>query len=234
MQENDLRLTLARQQLADMVTAESDQLTLMQDQVARLQAIVALQRQRVAAMRVVASETGQLQALPLELGQWVNPGMELARIAQAGRLKALLRVPEAQAKDVLPGQMATIDTHNGLANGVVARVEPGSLNGAVLVEVTLDGPLPAGARPDLSIDGTLQIAMRVNVLSIDRPAMADAGGTMNLFKVERNGKEAVRVRVKLGVASSTAIEVVDGLRAGDLVVVSDMAAWDSSARLRLK
>jgi hypothetical protein len=206
----------------------------MQEQIARLRDIVASQRLRVTSMHVVAGEAGQLQVLPLELGQWVNPGMELARIAQPGRLKAVLQVPDVQAKDITVGQRVAIDTHNGIVQGRVMRANPSSQNGTVTVEVALDGALPAGTRSDLSVDGTIEIARLTNVLYVGRPPYGDPETSVGLFKLEPGGKEAVRVRVKLGRGSASSIQVMNGLAAGDHVIISDMSSWDNALRVRVR
>ncbi|MFL5604929.1 MAG: efflux RND transporter periplasmic adaptor subunit [Gemmatimonadaceae bacterium] len=228
------RLDLERRRLQDVAGSEREQLALMQDQVARLREIVAAQRRRVTAMRVVAGESGQLQVLPLELGQWVNPGMELARIAQPGRLKAVLRVPDVQARDIALGQRAVIDTRSGIVSGHVQRTDPSSQNGTVTVEVALDGVLPAGTRSDLGVDGTIEIARLTNVLHVGRPPYGDPGASVGLFKVGTDGKDAVRVPVKLGRASANAVQIVHGLAAGDRVIISDMSSWDNVSRMRIR
>jgi multidrug efflux pump subunit AcrA (membrane-fusion protein) len=232
------RLEIERKRLDEMKSSESSQIKLMEDQIGRLRAIVDAQRQRVASMHVVAGETGQLQMLgnptQLELGQWVNPGMELARIAQPGKLKAVLRVPETQAKDIAIGQTASIDTRNGIVPGHVMRADPSAQNGTVTVEVALDGPLPPGTRSDLSVDGTIEIERLKDVLYVGRPAYGQPDNTVGLFKLTPDGKEATRVNVKLGRASVNTIEVVSGLNVGDKVIISDMSQWDNVSRVRLK
>jgi HlyD family secretion protein len=228
------RLDLERRRLQEVAGSEREQLALMQDQVTRLREIVAAQRRRVTAMRVVAGESGQLQVLPLELGQWVNPGMELARIAQPGRLKAVLHVPDVQARDIALGQRAAVDMRSGVINGHVMRTDPSSQNGTVTVEVALDGALPAGTRSDLGVDGTIEIARLTNVLSLGRPPYGDPGASVGLFKLGTDGREAVRVPVKLGRASASTIQVVSGLAAGDKVIISDMSAWDNVSRMRIR
>jgi multidrug resistance efflux pump len=228
------RLDLERQRLSEMTRTEAEQLVLMQDQIARLRTIVAAQRARVSSMHVVAGEAGQLQVLPLENGQWVNPGMELARIAQPGRLKALLRVSEAQASDVSVGQHSLIDTHNGVVEGHVVRSDPSSQNGTVAVEVALDGAPPPKTRSDLSVDGVIEIARLTNVLNVSRPANGDVDGSVTLFRLSADGREANRVRVKFGRASASTIQVVSGLNAGDRIITSDMSNWDNLSRVRIK
>lgn len=232
------RLDLERQRYADMEASQKQQLDLQQQQIDGLKQILQEQKNRVASMRVTAGESGQLLSLgnpQLELGQWVNSGIELARVAQPGRLKAVLRVPETQAKDVAVGQRATIDLHNnGIIEGHVIRSDPSSQAGTVTVEVALDGPLPNGARSDLSVDGTIEIDRLKDVLYVGRPAYGQAESTVGLFKVEKGSGYADRVNVKLGRASVNTIEVVNGLAVGDSVIISDMSTWDNTSRVRLK
>ena len=239
-QVNELkrRLDLERQRYADMQASQKQQLDLQQQQIDGLKQILQEQKNRVAKMRVTAGESGQLLSLgnpQLELGQWVNSGIELARVAQPGRLKAVLRVPETQAKDVAVGQRATIDLHNnGIIEGHVIRSDPSSQAGTVTVEVALDGPLPQGARSDLSVDGTIEIDRLKDVLYVARPAYGQAESTVGLFKVLKNSGFAERTNVKLGRASVNTIEVVSGLSVGDSVIVSDMSTWDNTSRVKLK
>ena len=232
------RLDLERQRYADMQSSQKQQLDLQQQQIDGLKQILQEQKNRVAKMRVTAGESGQLLSLgnpQLELGQWVNSGIELARVAQPGRLKAVLRVPETQAKDVAVGQRATIDLHNnGIIEGHVIRSDPSSQAGTVTVEVALDGALPQGARSDLSVDGTIEIDRLKNVLYVARPAYGQAESTVGLFKVLKNSGFAERTNVKLGRASVNTIEVVSGLSVGDSVIVSDMSTWDNTQRVKLK
>jgi HlyD family secretion protein len=232
------RLDLERQRYKDMEAAQKQQLDLQQQQIDGLKEILKEQRNRVASMRVTAGESGQLLTLgnpQLELGQWVNSGIELARVAQPGRLKAVLRVPETQAKDVMVGQRATIDLHNnGIIEGHVIRTDPSSQAGTVTVEVGLDGALPNGARSDLSVDGTIEIDRLKDVLYVGRPAYGQAESTVGLFKVEKNNGYAFRTNVKLGRASVNTIEVVNGLAVGDSVIISDMSTWDNTTRVKLK
>lgn len=232
------RLELERARYADMQASQKQQLDLQQQQIDGLKQILAEQRNRVASMRVTAGEAGQLLTLgnpQLELGQWVNSGIELARVAQPGKLKAVLRVPETQAKDVAVGQHAIIDLHNnGTVEGHVIRADPSSQAGTVTVEVALDGPLPQGARSDLSVDGTIEIERLKNVMYVGRPAYGQAESTVGLFRVEKNTGYASRVNVKLGRASVNTIVVDGGLALGDSVIISDMSAWDNTSRVRLK
>lgn len=232
--EAEKRQQLEQQRLDEMNASAQDQIRLNEEQIARLSSIVQEQKMRVSSMHVIAGESGVLQTLPLELGQWVNPGMELARVQQPGRLKAVLRVPETQARDIAIGQKATIDTRNGVVNGHVIRQDPSSQQGTITVEVAIDDSLPKGARADMSVDGTIEIERLPNVLYVGRPAYGSAESTVGLFKISDDGKEASRVNVKLGRASVNAIEVVQGLAVGDSVIISDMSQWDNVSRVRIK
>jgi multidrug efflux pump subunit AcrA (membrane-fusion protein) len=158
----------------------------------------------------------------------------LAKIAQPGRLKAVLKIPETQVTDVTLGQPVSVDTRNGIAKGHVMRIYPSSDAGTVTVEVSFDGPLPRGARPQLSVDGTIEIERLKNVVFMGRPAYGQAGSTVGIFRLTPDGKYAERVNVKLGVSSVNTIEVKDGLKPGDVVIISDMSAWDAQSRVRLK
>jgi HlyD family secretion protein len=232
--EQTSRLAAERSRLQVMDGAMAQQIALQRSEVQRARAIAEFQRARVASMRVSAPEDGVLQTLPLELGQWVVPGQVLATVAQPGRLKAVLRVPETQARDVVIGQPVDIDTRNGIAKGHVMRVDPSVQNGTVTVEVALEGTLPRGARPDLSVDGTIEIERLPDVLHVGRPAYGQGESTVGLFKLDGDGKYATRVPVKLGRSSVTTIEVVQGLKVGDRVITSDMSQWDNVERVKLK
>lgn len=219
----------------EMITASiTPQLEAQRKQVERLAAISAFQRGQVASMRVQAGANGVVQELPLEVGQWVTSGMTLAVVAQPGRLKAVLRIAETQARDVVPNQPALIDTRNGVAKGRVMRVDPAVQNGTVTVEVALDGGLPPGARPDMSVDGTIEVERLSNVTHVGRPVDGTAEGTAQLFRLEPDGQHAVRVPVRLGRGSADAVEILSGLKAGDRVILSDMSEWDDHARVRLR
>ncbi|MEK7400936.1 MAG: HlyD family efflux transporter periplasmic adaptor subunit [Gemmatimonadota bacterium] len=234
------RQQLEAQRLAEMDTSAKEQLKLNLEQLDRLGAIAREQQNRVRSMRVVAGETGVLQnlgpvgGLTLELGQWVNPGMELARVTQPGRLKAVIRVPETQAKDILVGQKASIDTRNGIVPGHVMRIDPASQGGTVTVEVAIDGELPKGARADMSVDGTIELERLPNVLHVGRPAYGSPESTVGIFKISEDGSEATRQNVKLGRASVNTVEVQAGLSIGDVIIISDMSQWDAVQRVRLK
>ena len=240
VRELQTREKIERDRLEEMNASAKEQLVLNKEQVTRLSAIVAEQMNRVKSMRVVAGENGVLQnlgpqgGLQLELGQWVNPGMELARVAQPGRLKAVIRVPESQARDIAVGQKATVDTRQGVVAGRVMRIDPAAQQGTVTVEVSIEGELPRGARADMSVDGTIELERLPNVLYVGRPAYGSAESTVGLFKISADGKEASSVPVKLGRASVNTVEVLAGLSVGDSVIISDMTTWDNVSRVRLK
>ncbi|CAA9311407.1 MAG: RND efflux system, membrane fusion protein, partial [uncultured Gemmatimonadaceae bacterium] len=232
--EQGARFQAEQERLAVIGGAEARQIELQRRELERARAIARFQADRVASMRVAAPESGVLQTLPLELGQWVVPGQVLATVAQPGRLKAVLRVPETQARDVVIGQPVSVDTRNGLAAGRVSRVDPSVQNGTVTVEVALTGALPRGARPDLSVDGTIEIERLDDVLHTGRPAYGQSESTVGLFRIDPDGTHATRVAVKLGRSSVTTTEVVQGLQVGDRVIISDMSQWDNVERVKLK
>ncbi len=232
--ELETREVLERQRLAVLISTGKRQLALQRGQVGRLQAISRFQSERVASMRVRAGETGVLQELPLQLGQWVNPGMLLARIAEPGRLKAVLRVPETQARDVAVAQTASIDTRNGVVRGRVVRIAPASQSGTVEVEVMLVGELPRGARAEQAIDGTIEVERLPDVLYVGRPANAQAESTIDLYRLAADGKTAERVRVQLGPVSVSTIQVRRGLSVGDKVIVSDVGTAEGAKSVRIR
>jgi HlyD family secretion protein len=197
-------------------------------------AVADLRRSQLDALRVRAGIAGVLQSVPVEVGQRVSPGTNLARVAEPSRLKAVVRVPETLAKDVRIGLLARVDTRNGVVNGRVSRIDPAATAGTVAVDVTFDGSLPAGARPDLTVDGTIEIERLPNVLHVGRPAQANEQAALSLFRLSADGRTASRTRVQLGRASVNAVEIRDGLAEGDRVVLSDTSAWDGLDRLRLK
>ena len=231
--EQSARLAAERARLEVMDGSMARQIALQRSEVQRARSIAEFQAARVASMRVRAPEDGVLQTLPLELGQWVVPGQVLATLAQPGRLKAVLRVPETQARDVVPGQEVAVDTRNGIAKGRVVRVDPTVQMGAVTVDVALEGALPRGARADLSVDGTIEIERLPDVLHVGRPAAAQ-GESVELFRIEPDGKHAARVRVTLGRTSVNAVQVLQGLNRGDRVIISDMSQFENAARIKLQ
>ena len=233
-EELTTRVRLEKQKL-DLLTQTIDsQIAVQGRQVALLKTIAAFQRNVLASLAVRSPEAGVLQDLTLQLGQWVTAGTTLAKVVQPGALKAVLHIPETQAKDVQIGQVASIDTRNGIVPGHVSRKDPSAANGSVTVDVALDGPLPAGAVPDLSIDGTIQIERLKNVMSVGRPAYGAATGLVGLYKIVDNGTAAVRVQVQLGRSSVNTVEVIRGLTVGDKIILSDMSQWDAAERVKLK
>jgi multidrug resistance efflux pump len=226
--------------------AIDQQLALARENIQRLNAILRFQQDRVASMKVLAGETGQLLSLgtgqqELQLGQWILAGQTLATVAQPGKLKAVLRVPETQAKDVALNQRVDIDTraggggaNSGIIKGHVSRVDPTSVNGTVTVEVLFDQEPPRNARADLSVDGVIEIERLDDVMFVQRPAYGQAESTVGLFKLDPDGKTATRTNVKLGRSSVSTIEIVSGLQPKDKVIVSDMSQWDNVAKVRLQ
>jgi HlyD family secretion protein len=193
-----------------------------------------LRRQEVDQLRVRAGMTGVLEQVPVEVGQQVQPGTNLVRVADPSRLKAELRIAETQARDLTIGQIASVDTRNGFIPGKVIRIDPAAQNGTVTVDVALEGELPRGARPDLSVDGTIELERLDNVLFVGRPAFGQEQSTVGLFKLDQTTGEASRAQVQLGRSSVNTIEVLGGLAEGDQVVLSDMSAWDQFERIRLR
>jgi multidrug efflux pump subunit AcrA (membrane-fusion protein) len=227
------RLRIETERLTLMRDAIDSQISVQAAQVEQLQAIAANQRARLQSLQVRAPDPGVLQELTLQAGQWVPEGTTLAKVVQPGRLKAVLRIPESQAKDVQLGQPATVDTRNGVVQGRVARKDPSAQGGSVLVDIALDGPLPPGAVPDLSVDGTIQIERLSNVLHAGRPAMTGGTGLVSLFKLDGDD-HAVRVPVELGRSSVNTIEIVRGLEPGDRIILSDMTPYANAERVRIR
>ena len=209
------------------------QLAAEQAEVDRLRTIYQLRSDQVSDLRVRAGNTGVLQEVPLEEGQSVTPGTNLARVGDPSRLKAELRIAETQAKDILIGQPAAIDTRNGVIAGHVSRIDPAVQQGTVTVDVVLDGELPRGARPDLTVDGTIELERLENVIYVGRPVFGQEESVVSLFKLDPESDDAVRTRVSLGRSSVNTIEVLEGLEPGDQVVLSDMSQWDAFDRVRL-
>lgn len=228
------RLALERERLDLLERSTASRLEAQRRQVDRLMAIAEFQSTRLESMRVRASARGVVQDLTLEVGQWVMPGQALARVVEPGRLMAVLRVPETQARDVSVGQPVVIDTRNGIVPAHVRRIDPSVQQGTVSVEVALDGLAPRGARPDLSVEGTIQVDWIEETLYMGRPAYGQANSLVSLWKVIDGGRAAVRVPVRLGVSSVNTIEVVEGLVPGDVVILSDLSAHDGLDRIRLR
>ena len=227
------RLGIEEKRLEMTRSGIESQLAPQQADIAQRRAALDLRQQQLEDLRVKAGMPGVLQSVPVEVGAQVSPGTNLARVANPTDLKAELRIAETQTKDIRIGQDAEVDTRNGVVRGKVSRIDPASSGGTVGVDVTLEGELPQGARPDLSVDGTIRLEELNDIIYMGRPAFGQENSTVSLFKVQPNG-EAVRTTVKLGRSSVSTIEVVEGLQPGDEVVLSDMSTWDEYQRVRLQ
>lgn len=232
-----VRSQLEQGRLDDMQRSEAEQLALATQQIAGLRQIEAEQRRRQASLHVLAGQDGALHSLgtpKLELGAWVNSGAEIARIVRPGHLKAQLRVPEAEAKHVVVGQRADVDTHDGVVAGHVDGIDPVLRDGGIVVEVAFDGPVPPGARPDGGVQGVIVLEQLPRLTHLSRPAYGRTGGTVRLFRIRPNTGVAERVDVQMGRTTSTRAEIVRGLAVGDSVVVSDMSPYITEDRIRLR
>lgn len=230
-----IRNEIALEQLASRAEASRAQLAVQQSSVDQARAVLQLKRRQQDELRVRAGLGGMLQLVPVEVGQQVAPGTNLARVANPGRLKAEIKIAETQAKDIQIGQKAEIDTRNGVVAGRVARIDPSVQNGTRTVDVSLEGELPRGAVPDLSVDGTIELERLNDVLFMGRPAFGQEQSVVSLFKVDDNDTaSASRVQVKLGRSSVNTVEVLEGLKVGDRVILSDMSAWDAFDRVSLR
>ena len=232
-EELEGRLANEKKRLAILGDSVKAQLDASHVQISKLQATYELKRKQVQQLVIRAGTTGVLKEVNAEVGQRVAPGAVLAKVVQPWRLKAELKIPETQMKDITIGQDASIDTRNGVIEGKVMRIDPAAINGTVTVDVKLIGNLPAGARPDLSVDGTIEIERLQEVVYVGRPVFGQPNSQITLFRLEPDGKNASRVPVKLGRSSVNTIEIVDGLKVGDQVILSDMATWDAQNRIRL-
>jgi HlyD family secretion protein len=212
----------------------ASQLAVQQTMVDQARALYQLKQQQLAALHVTAGISGVLVDLPHQVGEHVAPGITLAKVVQPDQLKASLKIAETQARDIQIGQPASIDTHNGVIPGRVQRIDPAVQNGTVTVDVELTGPLPQGARPDLNVDGTIDLERLTDVLYVGRPALGNENSTLSLFKIDPDDKGATRVPVKVGRASVNSIQVLEGLKEGDNVILSDMSRWDNVDRIRLE
>ncbi len=229
------RLDFEQQRLDLLKGTIDEQLAAQEAQVRRLRSIAEFQHQLRASMLVRAGTTGILQEVPLEIGQYAQPGALLARVIPTPmRLKAELRIPETQARDLAIGQISEIDTRNGKVKGHVVRVDPAITNGSITVDVALDEEPPQGARPDLSVDGLIELERLPDVLHVGRPAYAQERSTISLFRLSKDSSEAVRVQVRVGRLSVRDVEVVEGLEPGDVVILSDMSRWENVERVRLR
>ena len=228
------RLELETARLKVLTGAVDEQVAAQEDQVERLRSIVRFNQERLASLEVRAGVGGVVADLPVEEGQWVQSGGTLARVDQPGRLKAEIRIPQTQAQDVALGQIVMVDTRNDTIQGTVARIDPGVQNGTVTIDVNLPRELPPSARPDLSVDGNVIIERLSDALFVSRPAHGLAGTRVGMFVLTADGSHAERRIVQLGVSSVNEVEILDGLRPGDIVILSDMSAWDGHPRVRLR
>lgn len=233
VQELANRLKIEQQRISIGSESVKAQIASQQARVEQLRALAKLRRSQVESLTVRAGISGVLQQVPVQVGQQVTPGTNLARVADPSSLKAELKIAETQAKDISLGQATSIDTRNGIVAGRVSRIDPAVQQGTVTVDVALEGVLPQGARPDLSVDGTIELERLDNVLYISRPAFGQSQSTVTLFKLEEDGQNATRTQVKFGRSSVSTIEILEGLREGDQVIVSDTSTWDNYSRIRL-
>lgn len=232
-----VRCALEERRLLTVGQSRVAQLAAQDAELARLRAVWDLKKQQVESLKVRAGLDGVLQRLgessQLQVGQQVASGANLARVANPKRLKAEIKIPETQAKDLELNQSASIDTRNGIIPGRVFRIDPAAQNGTVTVDVFLEGPLPRGARPDLTVDGTIQLEKLDDVVYVGRPVHGEPDSTVTLFKIVEGGREALRVPVKLGRTSVNFIEIIEGLQPGEQIILSDMSQWDGYDRVRL-
>ncbi|HEY3026046.1 MAG TPA: HlyD family efflux transporter periplasmic adaptor subunit [Pyrinomonadaceae bacterium] len=228
------RLRVEQQRLAIGGKSTKAQINAQQSRLQQLRALAKLKRDQVSALKVRAGTNGVLQQVSVQVGQQVTPGFNIARVADPQSLKAELKIAETQIKDVKLGQPVAVDTRNGIIQGQVLRIDPAAREGTFTVDVELTGPLPGSARPDLSVDGTIELERLSNVLYVGRPAFGQGQQTVGLFRLSPDGQEAVRTQVMLGRSSVSTIEIVSGLREGDQVILSDTSALDSYNRIRIR
>ena len=233
-EELSTRNDIEKQRLTNSSEVLIAQLQAKQAEVEEFRALAELKKSQLDRLRVRAGIDGVLQEQTLKIGQFVTPGTTLAKVVQPQRLKAELKIAETQAKDIQLGQPASVDTHNGVIPGHVVRIDPSVVNGTVTVDVALDSALPQGARPDLSVDGTIDLEKMQNVLYVGRPAFGQEQSTVGMFKLETDGNNAVRAQVKLGRSSVNTVEILQGLKERDQVILSDMSRWDNFDRIRLE
>jgi HlyD family secretion protein len=225
---------LAQKEVETFSNSIASQVAVQQASLDEKRAMYNLKKSQLDQLKIRPGIDGVLQELDVEVGQKVTQGTVLARVAQPTHLKAQLKIAETQAKDITIGQKASVDTHNGIIAGHVMRIDPAVVNGTVTVDVALDGELPQGARPDLSVEGTIELERLADVLYVGRPVHGEANSTVGLFKVVDDGGAAVRVQVQLGRTSVNTVEIIKGLQIGDKVILSDMSAWDNYDRVQLK
>jgi HlyD family secretion protein len=236
VREEQLKIRIGLEEERTRIAADSAaaRLQAQQSHVDQQRALYGLRQSQADALHVRAGITGVLQLLPVDVGQSVAVGTNLARVADPKKLKAEIKIAETQAKDITIGQNATVDTRNGIVKGHVIRIDPSVVNGTVTVDVAIDDALPLGARPDLSVDGTIELENLKDVLYVGRPVHGQSDSTISLFKVQSDDSDAVRANVKLGRSSVNTVEILQGLQIGDKVILSDMSQWDNVDRIRLK
>src|SRR6266849_1776128 len=234
VQELANRLKVEQQRLAISGRSTKAQINAQQSRLQQLGALAKLKKDQVDALKVRSGTNGVLQVVAVQEGQQVAPGVNIARVAAPASLKAELKIAETQIKDVRLGQPVAVDTRNGIIKGQVSRIDPAAREGTFVVDAELTGPLPPSARPDLSVDGTIELERLENVLNVGRPAFGQGQSTVSMFKLTPDGTEAERVRVTLGRNSVSTIEIVSGLREGDQVIISDTSAVDSYNRIRVR
>lgn len=228
------RLKVEQQRLAISSRAIKAQMNAQQARIQQLRALAELKKSQVDALKVRAGTNGVLQQVSVQVGQQVTPGFNMARVADPASLKAELKIAETQIKDVRLGQLVEVDTRNGVIQARVSRIDPAAREGTFTVDAELTGPLPPSARPDLSVDGTIELERLDNVLNVGRPAFGQGQQTVGMFKLSPDGQEATRVQVALGRTSVSTIEIVSGLREGDQVILSDTSAWDNYNEIRVR
>jgi HlyD family secretion protein len=228
------RLRVEQQRLTISAKSIKAQMNAQQSRVNQLRALAKLKRDQVDQLKVRAGTTGVLQQISIQVGQQVTPGLNIARVADPASLKAELKIAETQVKDIRVGQPVKVDTRNGIIEGRVSRIDPAAREGTFTVDAALTGPLPSSARPDLSVDGTIELERLENVLYVGRPAIGQGQAAVKMFKLESDGREATQVPVSLGRNSVTTVEIVNGLREGDQVILSDTSTWDKYDRIRLQ
>src|SRR5713226_3992348 len=228
------RLKVEQQRLAISGKSTKAQINAQESRLQQLRALAKLKRDQVSGLKVRAGTSGVLQQVSVQVGQQVTPGLNIARVADPASLKAELKIAETQIKDVKLGQPVAVDTRNGVIQGKVSRIDPAAREGTFTVDALLTGPLPASARPDLSVDGTIELERLEDVLYVGRPAFGQGQQTVGMFRLSPDGQEAVRTQVMLGRSSVSTIEIVSGLREGDQVIISDTSSMDSYNRIRVR
>ena len=228
------RVNVEKQRLEISAKSTKAQLNAQRARIEQLRAFAKLKHDQVENLKVRSGSAGVLQQISVQVGQQVTPGFDIARVADPASLKAELRIAETQIKDVKIGQPVEVDTRNGVIQGHVSRIDPAAREGTFTVDAALIGPLPGSARPDLSVDGTIELERLENVLNVGRPAFGQGQSTVSMFKLTPDGQEAMRTPVVLGRSSVSSIEIINGLREGDQVILSDTSAWDNYNRIRLR